>query len=196
MDNNNEFVSVKRYNGVFKINKNGVLLRSALYVLNNDELVEYEPEKILKHTKSSAGYAVISICINGQSTVCYIHRILAETFIPNPDNKKYVNHIDGNKMNFSLDNLEWVTSSENNKHAYLTGLKKARKGKSNSRFGIGTRNGMKGELDKKSKLILNTENGIFYHGIQEAATAYGYNRGTLGDWLRGKYKNKSSLIIV
>lgn len=52
-----------------------------------------------------------------------LHRIIALTFIPNPENKPCVNHIDGNKLNNNIDNLEWCTYSENNKHAFAIGLK-------------------------------------------------------------------------
>lgn len=51
-----------------------------------------------------------------------VHRLLAIAFIPNPENKREVNHIDGNRMNHSLKNLEWNTRSENQKHAYNNGL--------------------------------------------------------------------------
>lgn len=51
-----------------------------------------------------------------------VHRVIAETFIPNPNNLPCVNHKDGNKLNNSVDNLEWCTYSENTTHAYKTGL--------------------------------------------------------------------------
>lgn len=60
-------------------------------------------------------YAIISI---GQ----YVHRLVAEAFIPNPENKRTVNHIDGNKLNNHIDNLEWATHAENIQHAMDLGL--------------------------------------------------------------------------
>lgn len=58
-----------------------------------------------------------------------IHRIVAETFIPNPNNRPCVNHKDGNKLNNSVDNLEWCTYSENTLHAYRMGLQVAKRRK-------------------------------------------------------------------
>lgn len=61
---------------------------------------------------------------DNKRTVKMIHRLVAETFIPNPDGKPQVNHIDGNRLNNNVDNLEWVTNAENTRHAYRTGLAK------------------------------------------------------------------------
>lgn len=80
---------------------------------------------ILRPRVSEWGYEQIGLYENGKHSFRYVHKLIAETFIPNPDNKPQVNHKDGNKTNNNVSNLEWVTYSENNKHAYDTGLKKS-----------------------------------------------------------------------
>lgn len=83
--------------------------------------------KIRKPSITKNGYSTITFKRLGEIKTKYLHRIIAETFIENgkPDLNKVVNHIDGNKDNNSLSNLEWTTSSENNKHAYDNNLKQA-----------------------------------------------------------------------
>jgi hypothetical protein len=90
--------------------------------------------KILKkfiHTKGSlCGYATIGFWIRGENKTRHqkVHRLVAMTWVPNPDNKPEVNHKDGNKLNNHFQNLEWVTRSENIQHAFRTGLNKAPSG--------------------------------------------------------------------
>jgi hypothetical protein len=79
--------------------------------------------KILSPFVNNSGYQVIDLNINGIRVKKLVHRLVAETFLENPLNKKEVNHKDGNKLNNSKENLEWTTSSENKKHALQTGLK-------------------------------------------------------------------------
>lgn len=78
--------------------------------------------KILKTYIQNSGYEQIKINYQGLHIHKSIHRLVAEAFIPNPLNKEYVNHIDGNKLNNAVDNLEWCTNSENILHARKTGL--------------------------------------------------------------------------
>lgn len=64
----------------------------------------------------------VTIYIDKKGKRVKIHRLVANAFIPNPDNKPYVNHIDGIRSNNRVENLEWVTASENTRHAVDTGL--------------------------------------------------------------------------
>lgn len=64
------------------------------------------------------GYVSHTLGFNKKQTTYYVHRIVAQAFIPNPDNKPCINHKDGNKQNNCVENLEWCTYSENHKHSY------------------------------------------------------------------------------
>ena len=80
--------------------------------------------RILKPSYTHDGYLMVRLSINGKmpAKTCRVHRLVAEAFIPNPDNKPTVNHKDGCKPNVGVDNLEWATHSEQITHAYRTGL--------------------------------------------------------------------------
>ena len=69
------------------------------------------------------GYPSVTLRrVNGYSCSQSVHRLMARCFVPNPQNKPFVNHLNGNKMDYSIENLEWVTRSENQKHALKLGL--------------------------------------------------------------------------
>lgn len=76
------------------------------------------PAKLLKQGKSKSGYYIISFCVDGIKSNQTVHRLVARAFIINELNKPQVNHKDGNKQNNHVDNLEWVTVSENGLQAY------------------------------------------------------------------------------
>ena len=79
--------------------------------------------QVLKGRLSKSGYYQVSLKIDetGKFTNRYIHRLVAQNWIDNPENKREVNHKDGNKINNNVNNLEWVTSSENQKHRHTIG---------------------------------------------------------------------------
>ena len=80
------------------------------------------------HIDRHGEYFMIALYKDNKSKLCRLHILVAETFVPNIDKKPFVNHMDGNKLNNRASNLEWVTQSENQIHAYKLGLMKARKG--------------------------------------------------------------------
>lgn len=69
------------------------------------------------------GYYYVSVQDRNRRKNFILHRLVASLFIPNPENKPQINHIDGNKKNNFVDNLEWCTASENGLHAFKTGLR-------------------------------------------------------------------------
>jgi len=80
--------------------------------------------KIRKPRIHSSGYWCLNLTVNYKWKSVTIHRLIAIAFIPNPNNYRTVNHIDGNKQNNDISNLEWCTQKENCKHAFRTGLHK------------------------------------------------------------------------
>ena len=91
------------------------------YMISDDGKVKNPKGKEMK-LQIQQGYCHVTIQINKKGKRFRVHRLVAEAFIPNPENKPYVNHIDGNRMNNNINNLEWVTPQENTLHAVSTGL--------------------------------------------------------------------------
>lgn len=83
-----------------------------------------KPEREVTYTVNNRGYATVVI----RKKTHMVHRLVAQAFIPNPEGKQYVNHLDGDKLNNHVSNLEWCTIAENNAHARETGLHKQARG--------------------------------------------------------------------
>lgn len=104
---------VEGFEGLYKVSNEGVLISTPRQGTKGG---------IVKWHKTKYGYAQYHLHRDCGLRKEYVHRLLAKHFIPNPENKPYINHIDGNPLNNSLDNLEWVTQKENVHHAIETGL--------------------------------------------------------------------------
>lgn len=74
--------------------------------------------KLMSQYISNHGYKQVGIMIDGDQKICSVHRLVAAAFIPNPKNLPYVNHIDGNKCNNNVSNLEWITNQDNQLHGF------------------------------------------------------------------------------
>jgi len=118
---------IKGCKGYF-VNDLGQVKSEARLIYCKDGRVRKIPQKILKTQVDKYGYERVSLSVNNIKTNLKVHRLVAEAFIENPENKPQVNHIDGNKLNNFKNNLEWVNNSENQTHAYFTGLSKIRSG--------------------------------------------------------------------
>lgn len=79
--------------------------------------------RVLRPGRDKCGYRYVLLCKEGKSKIFRVHRLVANAFILNLENKPYINHINGDKTDNRLDNLEWCTQSENIKHAIRIGLK-------------------------------------------------------------------------
>jgi len=133
-------------------------------------------------------YLRVSLYSKNKFKFCMLHRLIAKAYLPNPDNLKCVNHIDGDKLNNSISNLEWCTASENNYHAFKTGL---RVWKEKSRKKVAASLGGKPFIAyKDSKMI-----GIF-HTLMEAESQLGVDDGNISKTLKGKLKQCNGYTFV
>lgn len=138
-------------------------------------------ERVLRPSFNTSGY--LRICLRDKHTnqmSIEIHKIVAAHFVENIGNKPQINHINGIKIDNSAKNLEWCTAKENINHAHINGLAFIKKG-GNHHW---------------SKLVLNTQTGIFYESIGEAAYSIGMKLHTLAQKLRGRNRNNTKFILV
>lgn len=122
--------------------------------------------RVLKPWKCKPGYLMVQLTNNKREMV---HRLVAKVFIPNPDNKPMINHLNGDKTDNRVENLEWVTSSENVLHAKETGL-------CCDRVAVE-------QIDINTGEVLAT-----FKSLKEAAKAVGVDHSSLAYCVRGKYK--------
>jgi hypothetical protein len=106
--------SIKGYEGIYEISNYGRVSSLPRKYLPKGKILDYGVNNI--------GYPRVNLCKNGKVKPYLVHRIIAKAFIPNPNNKPQINHINGIKTDNRLENLEWTTQSENVIHAYKIGL--------------------------------------------------------------------------
>lgn len=122
---NEIFKDIKGYEGLYAIGTLGHVKALSKQMFNHTGYWN-KPEKILNPAKDSKGYLRVAIWKNGKQHTYKVHRLVADAFIPNPENKPQVNHIDGNKQNNNVENLEWCTNQENQIHSWKSGLRNSK----------------------------------------------------------------------
>jgi len=155
--------------------------RNTEYYCNESGLIySGKSKKFISNFDSKKGYLNSYIYIDSVKKTFKTHRIVAECFIENTQNKPQINHIDGNKKNNHVSNLEWVNNSENIKHAYKIGLNVKRFRENNP----------------CTKTYLDTETGIFYIGRKDAADAIGITSNAFKIRRQRNLRNYANRFII
>lgn len=122
------------FEGMYQVSNLGNVKSLDRFVYSGRNKTRIQHGKPKKPTINQDGYSYVLLYKNNKIKQSLNHRLAAIAFIPNPENKETVNHIDGDKNNNNISNLEWCTMSENVKHAWRTGLSKPKFGnKANNR---------------------------------------------------------------
>jgi hypothetical protein len=143
------------------------------YVVYEDGRVySNKSNKFLKHQKKT--YPSVYLYLKDRLKIYFVHRLIGENFIPNPLNKPYINHIDANRNNFSIDNLEWVTHSENMQHCWDNGFHK---------------------MTMPVKKVLCTKTGKIYQSVEETSKLLGISIHSLYKKLNEAYPRKNNTTL-
>ena len=165
------------YEGLYQVSNKGRI--KSLNYKNTQQI------KILKQYKSTTGYLRTCLCKNGIVKFFSIHRLVAQAFIDNRNDLLEVNHIDGDKQNNNINNLEWCTRSENNIHAIKNNLRKSKRGKDNPNSKIIYQKDMQtgqilnifygtGDIKRKTKFHDTSSISKCCRYVKNYKTAYGY----------------------
>ena len=148
---------IKEYEGLYQVSNLGRVKN--LYT-----------NSILKGCKHINGYLGVTLSKNGSKSTKKIHRLVAQAFISNTENKSQVNHIDENKTNNMISNLEWVTAKENSNH--------------------GTRNERISKTQGIQIIAINLKTGESqeFYGVSECARQLGLHQSNITEVLQGRYK--------
>ena len=156
-----EYRDIIGFEGIYKVSNYGNVKS-----LGNSKS---RKEKLLKSQRKTNGYLSVTLYKNGKSKSYFVHRLVAQAFIPNPESKPEVNHINGIKTDNNVKNLEWNTRTENEQHAYTTGLCDAGK-------------------KAKSRPVLCVTTGKIYESMTEAARQTGTSHSNIHKCCNGKRK--------
>lgn len=137
---------------------------------------------ILKPSEDENGYLLVGLSHNGTTKRVFIHRLVSEAFLENPEGKPTVNHIDGNKHNNHIENLEWATYKEQRDHAVRTGLLDVDK--------------VRNHAKSFRKPVYNSDTRQEFESLSEAGRFYHVDSETVRNWIHHKYPDKPKLEYI
>lgn len=163
--------NIDGYDGIFQVSNLGSV-RSVDRFVNGAYGKRWIKGKYFKPVlNKSDGYLRVVFMVDGVSKRHYVHRLIANAFLPKINGKEYVNHIDGNKLNNSISNLEWCTLKENQQHAFRIGLNHGKSGTAN--------NNAKLSSQMAKEIIKDYQSGTYTY--RELAKKYHVGHSTIGN---------------
>jgi hypothetical protein len=160
--------AIKGYEGFYEVSNAGQIRSLDMYLTCRSGAKRLQKGRIKPLYKNNRGYITVNLCKDRIAKRKLVHRLVAEAFIDNKENKPQVNHIDGDISNNNASNLEWVTDNENKSHSSI------------ERGGT--------QRPKKSVVVTkkNTGEKFFFEGVKIAERTLNLDHGTVMKILRGK----------
>ena len=186
------WVDIEGYEGFYQVSNLGRIRSIEREIYKSNNIKQISKSHILKFEKRK-GYNYVHLFKNGIRKRMAVHRLVAEAFIPNPDNKPQIDHINTIRDDNRVENLHWVTPKENMENPLTKENKsKSQKGKSKgepkskeSKDKIGKANSIKvAQLDKDTNELIK-----IWNSAMEAQRECGFDNGNINRCCRGKYKS-------
>lgn len=171
------------YIGLYEISSDGQVKRLAKWIYVKNSKGYWVGDIIKKPQKGTGGYLQVGLRIDGNTILYSLHRLVAEAFIQNPENKPCVNHINGVKTDNRVENLEWCTHSENMVHA----IRVIKTHKAPIPIDL------RGSKNKRSKKLVCLNTGVQYESAGEAARILNLHQGSISRSCTGIYKKEKGL---
>lgn len=178
MANQETWKDVVGYEGLYMVSNLGRIKSIDRVVKGKRKGAMKRKGHLMKPFSHPSGYLQIGLCKDGEINKQLLHRIVAISFLKNPENLPEVNHKNSDRKDCSVINIEWCDKDQNMLHA-----------KKLERF-------KQGGNHYRARIILDTSTGVFYESVKEAATFTRYSYGYILQMMKGVKRNTSSLIYT
>jgi len=170
MNTEEQWKKTEGYGGIYEVSTYGRGRTIDRVTVDCNGMKRKIKKRILGLAINALGYPVMGMYVNGHGGGKTVHRLVAKAFIPNPNNLPCINHVDGDKTNNHVSNLEWCDHSYNMKHACDTGLVKS-----------------PGSVKRRVRQLLNGQVVGTFESVSEAARSISINRSCVSRCCTGSY---------